>query len=199
MVWSIETDDFHGTCHDVTFPLIKTIVETMNGPIVYPTPPTGEVTTATSTPTPGRSTTPQTTPPTGEASSTAKSTPTSGGSTTPQLTQPVILLSICCIYLLLLCTKKFHIVVDDFDKYWQYSSIGRNLHCSRLLSGSRWLRQILRVRRSWQWLDCKLLTWIEMSILSLYWIILIWISGHSLHVRPRNCFQSCHRQLWLAL
>jgi len=33
MVWSIETDDFRGTCHGKTFPLIKTIVETMNGQV----------------------------------------------------------------------------------------------------------------------------------------------------------------------
>lgn len=41
MVWSIETDDFHGSCHGSPFILIKTIYETLNGPIVYPTPPTG--------------------------------------------------------------------------------------------------------------------------------------------------------------
>uniref|UniRef100_A0A0P5TL21 chitinase n=1 Tax=Daphnia magna TaxID=35525 RepID=A0A0P5TL21_9CRUS len=34
MVWSIETDDFRGLCHNVPFILIKTITESMNGPIV---------------------------------------------------------------------------------------------------------------------------------------------------------------------
>jgi len=41
MVWSVETDDFHGTCHGNNFILVKTIYETLNGPIVYPSPPTG--------------------------------------------------------------------------------------------------------------------------------------------------------------
>lgn len=49
MVWSVETDDFHGTCHGTPFILIKTIYETLNGPIVYPTPPTGEPTQPTVT------------------------------------------------------------------------------------------------------------------------------------------------------
>ena len=39
MVWSIETDDFHGTCDGTPFTLIKTIVEAINGPIVIPTTP----------------------------------------------------------------------------------------------------------------------------------------------------------------
>lgn len=41
MVWSIETDDFHGTCSGTKFILIKSIYEAMNGPIVTPTPGTG--------------------------------------------------------------------------------------------------------------------------------------------------------------
>merc|ERR1712071_326127 len=39
MVWSIETDDFHGTCDGKPFSLIKTIIEAINGPIVIPTTP----------------------------------------------------------------------------------------------------------------------------------------------------------------
>merc|ERR1740128_87153 len=37
MVWSMETDDFRGTCNGTPFPLIKTIVEAINGQIVIPT------------------------------------------------------------------------------------------------------------------------------------------------------------------
>lgn len=44
MVWSIETDDFRGSCHGNPFILIKTIYETLNGQIVYPSPPTGNPT-----------------------------------------------------------------------------------------------------------------------------------------------------------
>ena len=50
MVWSIETDDFHGTCDGTPFTLIKTIVEAMNGPIVIPTTP-APFTTPSTTPT----------------------------------------------------------------------------------------------------------------------------------------------------
>ena len=32
MVWSIETDDFHGKCHGTPFILLKTINEALNGP-----------------------------------------------------------------------------------------------------------------------------------------------------------------------
>jgi chitinase len=39
MVWSIETDDFRGTCGE-PYILIKTIHEALNGPIVRPTTPT---------------------------------------------------------------------------------------------------------------------------------------------------------------
>ena len=46
MVWSVETDDFHGT-YGTPFILIKTIYETLNGPIVYPTPPTAGTSTTT--------------------------------------------------------------------------------------------------------------------------------------------------------
>ncbi len=57
MVWSVETDDFHGTCHGTPFILVKTIYETLNGPIVYPTPPTeGPPTTAGTGPTPDSTT-----------------------------------------------------------------------------------------------------------------------------------------------
>ena len=50
MVWSIETDDFHGNCHGTPFILIKTIDEELNGPIVNPTvPPTIHPTTTTAT------------------------------------------------------------------------------------------------------------------------------------------------------
>lgn len=31
MVWSIETDDFRGFCHNQKYPLINTIVKTMAG------------------------------------------------------------------------------------------------------------------------------------------------------------------------
>ena len=48
MVWSIETDDFHGSCHGTPFILTKTIHETLNGPIVKPTAPTAAPTTSTS-------------------------------------------------------------------------------------------------------------------------------------------------------
>ena len=40
MVWSIETDDFSGSCTGTPFFWIRTIYETLNGPIVIPTPPT---------------------------------------------------------------------------------------------------------------------------------------------------------------
>jgi chitinase len=66
MVWSIETDDFSGSCTGTPFFWIRTIYETLNGPIVIPTPPTtpspaptqpGDTTTT-------RLTTPRTTRPT---------------------------------------------------------------------------------------------------------------------------------------
>lgn len=36
MAWSVDTDDFRGNCHGKPFPLTTAIVETLNGPIVYP-------------------------------------------------------------------------------------------------------------------------------------------------------------------
>lgn len=39
MVWSIETDDFQGTCGE-TFPLIKAMWKAVNGDIIAPPPPT---------------------------------------------------------------------------------------------------------------------------------------------------------------
>ena len=42
MVWSVESDDFRGTCHGNPFVLIKTISETLNGPIAYPSPMMGK-------------------------------------------------------------------------------------------------------------------------------------------------------------
>ncbi|XP_046455827.1 acidic mammalian chitinase-like [Daphnia pulex] len=49
MVWSMETDDFRGLCHNVPFILIKTIYESMNGPIVTPSPVTTTSTLSTTT------------------------------------------------------------------------------------------------------------------------------------------------------
>ena len=40
MVWSIDTDDFHGICDGTTFPMIKAIKEAMDGSIIVPTTPT---------------------------------------------------------------------------------------------------------------------------------------------------------------
>ena len=41
MVWSIETDDFHGKCHSRKFDLIKTIHESfIDGELTIPPPPT---------------------------------------------------------------------------------------------------------------------------------------------------------------
>lgn len=46
MFWSIETEDFHGTCDGTPFPLIKTVIDAINGgivpttPIPHPTQPT---------------------------------------------------------------------------------------------------------------------------------------------------------------
>lgn len=70
MVWSIETDDFHGTCSGTKFILIKSIYESMNGPIVTPTPGTGTPSTST----------PRTTLPTG-TTNTRASTPAGTGPT----------------------------------------------------------------------------------------------------------------------
>jgi hypothetical protein len=45
MVWSLETDDFHGECHGVKFPLIQTInrvFATASNPVVPTPPPTPE-------------------------------------------------------------------------------------------------------------------------------------------------------------
>jgi len=47
MVWSMETDDFRGTCDGTPFPLIKTIVEAINGQIVIPTTAIPKSTTPT--------------------------------------------------------------------------------------------------------------------------------------------------------
>ena len=52
MVWSIETDDFQGSCHGKPFIMIQTIVNTMNGgstPII-PTIPPFTPTTKSTTP-----------------------------------------------------------------------------------------------------------------------------------------------------
>ena len=41
MVWSIETDDFHGKCHSRKFDLIKTMHETyLDSELTAPPPPT---------------------------------------------------------------------------------------------------------------------------------------------------------------
>lgn len=40
MIWSLETDDFHGKCHGESFPLIKTLYRTLNGEIPLPPPTT---------------------------------------------------------------------------------------------------------------------------------------------------------------
>lgn len=45
MVWSIETDDFRGYCHNTKYPLINTIRKTMNGggkPTIPQRPPVVE-------------------------------------------------------------------------------------------------------------------------------------------------------------
>ncbi|KAH6937736.1 hypothetical protein HPB50_003743 [Hyalomma asiaticum] len=49
MVWSIETDDFHGKCHGIKFPMLSTInqVFAMGGPGIIPTPPPTPSTPAT--------------------------------------------------------------------------------------------------------------------------------------------------------
>lgn len=49
MIWSIETDDFHGTCHDEAFPLIRHIRRQLlgGGDVTIPTPPTLPPTTTT--------------------------------------------------------------------------------------------------------------------------------------------------------
>ena len=39
MIWSLETDDFTGSCNGIPFILLKTIVSTLNGGVI-PTPPT---------------------------------------------------------------------------------------------------------------------------------------------------------------
>ena len=52
MVWSIETDDFHGSCHGKPFIMIHSIVDTMNGgstpiiPTIPPITPTTKPTTS---------------------------------------------------------------------------------------------------------------------------------------------------------
>ena len=49
MVWSIDTDDFHGTCTGRSHHLTKTIHETfMNGDITLPPPPTTTTRVSTS-------------------------------------------------------------------------------------------------------------------------------------------------------
>lgn len=49
MVWSIETDDFHGKCHGIKFPMLSTInqVFAMGGPGIIATPPPTPATPAT--------------------------------------------------------------------------------------------------------------------------------------------------------
>merc|ERR1712071_555692 len=77
MVWSIETDDFHGTCDGKPFSLIKTIIEAINGPIVIPTTP-APLTTPSTMPT-----APTTTPTVPTTNPTNPTTPR--GPTTPHI------------------------------------------------------------------------------------------------------------------
>ena len=39
MIWSLETDDFTGSCSGTPFVLIKSIVATLNGGVLPPPPP----------------------------------------------------------------------------------------------------------------------------------------------------------------
>jgi chitinase len=68
MMWSFETDDFHGRCHGETFPLIRAVHRALNGDIVVPPPATTTTTTRDpSAPPPEETTTtPRPTPPTGK-------------------------------------------------------------------------------------------------------------------------------------
>jgi len=56
MIWSLETDDFTGSCNGIPFILLKTIVSTLNGGVI-PTPPTPDP-NAPTTPTKAPTTTP---------------------------------------------------------------------------------------------------------------------------------------------
>ncbi|KAL1417024.1 hypothetical protein MTO96_027226 [Rhipicephalus appendiculatus] len=90
MVWSIETDDFHGKCHGMKFPMLSTInqVFAMGGPGIIATPPPTPSTPAT-VPTPStektwwpRPSTPPSVRPTTESKVTMpeSTTPSSRGS-----------------------------------------------------------------------------------------------------------------------
>ncbi|XP_046972453.1 chitinase-3-like protein 1 [Vanessa cardui] len=90
MIWSIETDDFHGICHTEDFPLLRAINRAL-GKSVVTTTTTTEPTSTTSTTTPVSTTT--TVAPTSEsttASSTSTSTTSSTTSTTPAPTSTTI-------------------------------------------------------------------------------------------------------------
>ncbi|XP_066963998.1 chitinase-3-like protein 1 [Macrobrachium rosenbergii] len=58
MVWSVETDDFHGKCHGAKFPLLTTLMEVLSGgiytrPPTEPPPPTTTRDPSITTPAPG--------------------------------------------------------------------------------------------------------------------------------------------------
>jgi len=82
MVWSIETDDFHGTCDGKPFSLIKTIIEAINGPIVIPTTPAPLTTPSTMPTVPTTAPTTVPTVPT-TAPTTAPTVPTTAPTTAP--------------------------------------------------------------------------------------------------------------------
>ncbi|XP_066963997.1 LOW QUALITY PROTEIN: acidic mammalian chitinase-like [Macrobrachium rosenbergii] len=61
MVWSVETDDFHGTCHGRKFPLLNTLLEVLSGGIVTKPPTAPPKTTTTRDPSAPTTTTPRVT------------------------------------------------------------------------------------------------------------------------------------------
>ncbi|XP_050356717.1 chitinase-3-like protein 1 [Nymphalis io] len=84
MVWSIETDDFHGICHTEDFPLLRAINRAL-GKTVVTTTTTTESTSTTATTTPVYTTT--TVAPTSESTTTSLTfPPNSSGSTTMSTT-----------------------------------------------------------------------------------------------------------------